>query len=789
MSDYHCLGPDLSPEAYALEETKNFHKALDKSDYTSYIRSFKCLDPRFKEHIEGVEFGIKTSAFSKSNILNTERTCVVFAKDNIPAVFALRKDFPREMLHVNLLPKDLPVGLCLYQEPYFEVRIRLTWEMFIEDIHLWYKRASDGTAHLPNQALEPLILDGMPLLVSNKFYDQNKIYVASDCNGFKICAPVDWTKELQSNATVLIPISTRPTISRCIHYAPQTFKELLEITQKLKVNLREKLSLFTWQIEQLLEANIPAGNANEALRKRMMETECQRFSGQLSAITGGLSLENTSKLQGIIRQITNTASANREEARKKILSWIPMIWFKLPKKRYKNSKEEWTEDIAFIICQSLGVLCAKTGIYITQNGNMIHEKALVGSIANSLTITDDIANVVVVKPIPALEVSMAQKMSGIKKDKKKYLAVGAGALGSQVITNLARLGIGNWDILDHDILLPHNLGRHALFAEHTPSPKAAILADQLNFLMDDPDFSKHILCNFLEHKDSIADYDLIFDFSASTAVVRCMAIRSERPAILSAFMTQNGRYLLCLSEDKEKSVRVDDIEYQLACACISNKELYPVLEVHDEQEIRYSGACSDITTVLPQDRVAVHSGILSSYIKQNTDISKPIISIWELSDDCLVKRHSILPSKTITNQVEGWDIRISEEAIQKMIDYRSVKLPVETGGVLIGGFDFYNKIVYIVDVIPSPKDSIEEPYSYIRGFKGLSEKVEKIINISGRRLDYVGEWHTHLGNTTPSHLDILALNEQAVAMTPAGLPGIMIIVGNKGKLNIQLKQE
>jgi integrative and conjugative element protein (TIGR02256 family) len=420
---------------------------------------------------------------------------------------------------------------------------------------------------------------------------------------------------------------------------------------------------------------------------------------------------------------------------------------------------------------------------------MIHEKVSGGTTTSSLIIPDGIDGIVVVKPVPSLDIKMAQRLSGLKMKTKKYLAVGVGSLGSQVIVDLTRLGIGKWDLLDNDILLPHNLGRYALFAEHTPFPKAAILADQLNSLMDDTDFSKPILCDFLEYKDSIADYDLIFDFSASTAVVRHMAICSKRPAIISAFMTKNGRYLLCLSEGGDKSVRVDDIEYQLAGACVNNKKLNSVLEVHDEQEIRYSGACGDITTVLPQDRVAVHSGILSSYIKQNIEKAKLQISVWELTENCVVKQHTILPSKVVSNFVEEWDIRVSEIIIEKMMDYRRSKLPVETGGVLIGGFDSYNKIVYVVDIIPSPKDSIEEPYSYIRGFEGLLKKIEKIQNISGRRLNYVGEWHTHQNGVRPSHLDKLALNEQCAEMSLAGLPGIMIIVGDKNKYNILLKQE
>ena len=76
MVDYHSFGIKISPKNYTLDETKNFHKALGKTYYTSYVRSFKYSEPHDNKHkyTEGVEFEIQTSAFSTSNILNTERT-------------------------------------------------------------------------------------------------------------------------------------------------------------------------------------------------------------------------------------------------------------------------------------------------------------------------------------------------------------------------------------------------------------------------------------------------------------------------------------------------------------------------------------------------------------------------------------------------------------------------------------------------------------------------------------------------------------------------------------------
>jgi len=100
MSNFHRLGIDISPKDYTLDEIKNFHKALDKADYASYIRSFKWSEPRYTKYTEGIEFDIQTSAFSKSNILNSERVCVIFAKDEKPMVLSVAKGYACQPLFI-----------------------------------------------------------------------------------------------------------------------------------------------------------------------------------------------------------------------------------------------------------------------------------------------------------------------------------------------------------------------------------------------------------------------------------------------------------------------------------------------------------------------------------------------------------------------------------------------------------------------------------------------------------------------------------------------------------------
>jgi hypothetical protein len=54
----------------------------------------------------------------------------------------------------------------------------------------------------------------------------------------------------------------------------------------------------------------------------------------------------------------------------------------------------------------------------------------------------------------------------------------------------------------------------------------------------------------------------------------------------------------------------------------------------------------------------------------------------------------------VINTGLGWTIVADEYLEKKLKEIRIGKLPVETGGVLIGSYDMSRKIVYIVDTIP-----------------------------------------------------------------------------------------
>src|SRR5690348_13320644 len=61
----------------------------------------------------------------------------------------------------------------------------------------------------------------------------------------------------------------------------------------------------------------------------------------------------------------------------------------------------------------------------------------------------------------------------------KVLVVGAGALGNEVIKNLALLGVGTTYVIDLDNVEPSNLSRSVLFrADDGGRPKAVVAAER-----------------------------------------------------------------------------------------------------------------------------------------------------------------------------------------------------------------------------------------------------------------------------------------------------------------------
>jgi len=118
---------------------------------------------------------------------------------------------------------------------------------------------------------------------------------------------------------------------------------------------------------------------------------------------------------------------------------------------------------------------------------------------------------------------------------------------------------------------------------------------------------------------------------------------------------------------------------------------------------------------------------------------------------------------------------------QQLRDMRTQGFPNETGGVLLGYYDFNIDAVVVVAGLPPPPDSQSSPASFERGVAGLAEAVAEASRRTAGIVGYIGEWHSHPPghSASPSRDDLVQLVHLALGMADDGLPAVQLIVGEQ----------
>ena len=401
----------------------------------------------------------------------------------------------------------------------------------------------------------------------------------------------------------------------------------------------------------------------------------------------------------------------------------------------------------------------------------------------------------ILNPIPDLDVEWAKKYSGTENSSgidSKISLIGLGALGSQFFMNLARNGFGCWNLIDKDVLLPHNFIRHAStnIQEHTSLNKAEALSKQANELLSDNEFSKAFPSDISRLEKAVLEHsDIIMDMSTSIGAERYLANEIEGPRKLSSFLNPSGTDLVMLTEDKEGVSPLDILEIQYYKELIQNSDLVAHLEFEQTSKIRYARGCRDITSKIPQENLSIFSGIASRNFKKKLMSSTADIEIWRLDEFHSVKHFNFTIDNWHKVTVNDWTVLINESNLLNVISrHRNNKLPNETGGILIGTVDTYYKKIYITHTILSPKDSIERPTLFIRGIDGVSDELNRVSQITNQNLKYLGEWHSHprrysLNMSGDDKIQFAELTREAELI---GQPALMLILGDDGKFQIYL---
>jgi hypothetical protein len=183
------------------------------------------------------------------------------ADSELPKVYALRKDFPRRIPHLNLEWKDWPASLCLYNERYRDIKPLWTPPRFLERIREWLKETANGTLHKDDQPLEPLLFGSNTHLIipgaileSSNSVEQLAIIDCSESDNGKCALRVISAEQMAQRPPnklrlTALKIQLPAQEHGIIHHMPRTLNELHDLFgtagYDLLSNLRSEMKKWT----------------------------------------------------------------------------------------------------------------------------------------------------------------------------------------------------------------------------------------------------------------------------------------------------------------------------------------------------------------------------------------------------------------------------------------------------------------------------------------------------------------------------------------------------------------
>jgi proteasome lid subunit RPN8/RPN11 len=361
-----------------------------------------------------------------------------------------------------------------------------------------------------------------------------------------------------------------------------------------------------------------------------------------------------------------------------------------------------------------------------------------------------------------LTLQLAQKISGVEFIPPGInLAVGCGALGSKILSHLGRSGYVNFIVIDKEKLSAHNLARHALFADHIGRNKAEALAEEIKKLYPANSILMTGLSSHIDPtmSDEVSNgFKWIFDFTASESFFNTLvkADKLTSPNICRVLISDHGQMGVTMLEGANRNPRIDDLQISVVAAYKSNPWVTDWLNREADQsqskdvELNIGVGCNSETTVIADDLISLHASYASIVIKkemENTEHSGkiflsrvgqeglPLIQTDFISIKPFVLYHTVNESI--------WEIRYMKTVIDTMKSQMGLKMPNETGGVLIGSVNYSTHTIHVMDIITEPADSASTDVYFLRGIEDLPEQVLEITQNTGGQLGYVGEWHSH----------------------------------------------
>lgn len=707
------------------------YRAIHKQRDVFLIKMFRCyVDSAFWGECLVVEVICdEVPSQNKVGILCRERLAICVPNHNkkLVEVLALRRNFP-VLMHQNQGRYGGPASLCLYFESAEVVQRTWTPEAFLKRIQWWLEKSAQGTLHPTDQPVEQLF-----------FRSSNELVL-----------PWDIEKLLQNpdQQFSIMQGPERPEGERTYFLIP--------------INCKSK--------------NHPTTNLVYVPLPPIIHGLIEREPSNLGQLSDILHLRGVDFLK-ILRQTIQTR-LEKSNTRNNDDDQFTILLLEIPIRRTLDATPEKTFFRAFFLETNylkLGISC--NALTVFKNRYFPDARPV------SRTDWRDF-------PVCPLEVLLqnsgkaARQQSGIQEIGPNGVIIGVGSLGSMLLNLWGRSGWGNWSVIDNDHLKPHNLSRHTAYALQIGIPKAQIVANLHSAVMQGATNVTPIVANACDLSldavsTAINQATLVIDASTGLEYPRLASKNDNLPRHFSVFITPNGNSAVLLAEDLKRTKRLRTLEAQYYRALVEQ----PWGQYHLQEHLGkfWSGAsCRDISFVMPYSRIVAHAGSLAEQIQIAAECNEALIRVWQR--DPLrgsVEVYDVLPLSEQCLEFGDLSLYIDDGVLQQLQLLRQKALPNETGGVLLGYYDFNIQAVVIVLGLPAPLDSKASPTSFERGIDSVAAAVKAASDRTAGIVRYVGEWHSHppKHSASPSKDDLFQMINLTIKMDDEGLPAIQIIIG------------
>lgn len=733
-------GKEVNQREFVLPKSKDLFNYIDQNP--AYVKIIKLTKGKKSDlSFEAVCFDFETETPQRKiiDIKERERVLVLFYEDDsrYPEVYVLRNDFP-SIPHLNLQLDEYPKSICLYDQDWHQINLTWTPADFLKRLRFWFTESSTGTLHQEDQHLEPFI----QLTTDRVIIDRNLIE--------------NFEADKENNKDLLF-----------VGGIDFDGKRTMKVVKDCK------------RFERFNDKNVP-GVALFIKTDPITHGIIRKLPRHLLDLSEMLNEAGVSILENLRGELKGFREGNKFL---EIRDAYIVIFISMPLKRSEGAEPETIHHWAFIISTTIKDLGVDLDVY-----NLFEKEYALNLAEYDETKNGGNVPVGVLNIVYEFTPKIAAELNGKQRPNDEELTIiGLGALGSKIFDDLTRKGYYKFNLIDSDILLPHNLSRHTLLESAVGYGKVNALTGTLkNLLLEHAKVNAHyedilnIKQRSHEVNTALKSSGYILDITASEPVSRHLANNQNIAPIITIFLSPSGKDLIILKEDTDRKIKIDCIEHQLYRFIYENSQLNNVFELQDN-EIRYSGSCRDVTSKLPTSNITILAGIASASMDQLLYDSNARIYVWRMSDSFEISKYTQSVSYVLIEKKEDWCIFIDEKTLNELKTHRSKNLPNETGGILLGSYDTQRKKIYINHWLSGPEDSEQSEGSFIRGFSGLLDQIRDIESKTMGRLKYIGEWHTHPDgySASASQTDKEAILQLSEHMKADALPFVMMIIGMK----------